>query len=94
MAADEYGIPPATLCARLHLEVAQTMRADRAAKTRDRRLGDIGALREFGDARAHREVHVVQHHVRDLAFCGPQTGECAADMGNQVRCGHPVFLKG
>ncbi len=78
----------------LHLEVAQTMRANRAAKSRDRRLRHVRALRKFSNARAHREVDVAQHHVRDLAFGGPQIGECAADVGNQVRCGHPMFLKG
>jgi hypothetical protein len=70
------------------------MRADRAAKPRDGWLGHLRALRELGDARAHREIDVAQHHLGDLALGGPQADQCAADVGNQVRCGHPVFLKG
>ncbi|KAH0444073.1 hypothetical protein KCU90_g1083, partial [Aureobasidium melanogenum] len=58
----------------LHLEVTQPMRADRAAKARDGRLGHVRALRELSDARAHRKVDIAQHHVGNFALGGPQIG--------------------
>ena len=68
----------------LDLELAERLRADRAAEARDARLADAGALGKLGNRQPGRQLEILAHSLRDAPLGRAQVVFDALDTRDNV----------